>query len=110
MSDDGWAPLGMSDTDCRYLSLIRDLAAATESHLCCPDDGHVKTLHIWDAAAHVNALVGNTELLWKLLAVSARFEKQPPPHIDELKQSFWRLEARQASQSDGSGEKTSSDG
>lgn len=95
------------DEDTRYLALIRELAAATESHLCCPEDGHVKTLHVWDAAAHVNAIIGNPELLWKLLACSARFEKQPPPHIDELKQSFWRLAARQESPSDGSGETTS---
>jgi hypothetical protein len=94
------------DDDTRYLALIRDLATATDAICGC----HHGPMHRYDAAIFVNAILGNPELLWKLLACSARFEKQPPPHIDELKQSFWRRAARQASQSDGFGEPTSSDG
>lgn len=90
--------------DTRYLSLVRDLADDQCSCDCgCPE-------HLRIAAHTVNTILGNPELLWKLMVVSAGFEKRPPPGLDELKQSFWRLEARRGSQSDGYTEKPSSDG
>ena len=106
MADPAPAPFGISGMDCRYLSLVRDLGAATET-TCLPNCN--PTMHREDAAKHINAILGNPELLWKLMAVAAGFEKQPPPRLDELKQSFWSLRARLDWESDGSGEKTSSD-
>jgi hypothetical protein len=92
-------------TDWRYLSLARELAAATRT-LCGPACAHP---HAQESALHINALLGNHLLIHKLLQVAANFEKNPPPSIDELKQSLWRLEARRRSRWDGFSANPSSD-
>lgn len=106
MPDPAPPPHPMNDTDCRYVALVRDLAVATDAMCGC----HHGPAHRYDATVFLNTILGNPELLWKLMVVTGRFEKSPPPGLDELKQSFWSLAARRGSQSDGFGEPTFFDG
>lgn len=106
MTEPSGTAFGLPDTDCRYLALIRDLAVATDAMCGCHDG----PAHRFDATVFVNTFLGNPELLWQLMVVAARFEKQPPPGLDAMKEAFSRLAARQESSSDGFMEPTSSDG